>query len=83
MCKNFTTWLNEQLYTNDGQFVSFYNHAAKLQKLQQMANKWTITANTYITIICLEEKHVQSYDCAVTSMESDPKEQLLHNAWKP
>jgi hypothetical protein len=82
MCKNFTTWLNKQLYSNDGQFGSFYNHAAKLQKLQQMANIWTITTNTYITIICLEEKHIQSYDWAVTSMESDPKQQLLHTAWK-
>jgi len=35
MCKNFTTWLNKQLYSNDGQFESFHNHAAKLQKLQQ------------------------------------------------
>lgn len=82
MCKNITTWLNKQLYSNDGQFVSFYNHAAKLQKFQQMANIWTITTNTYITIISLGGKHAQSYDCAVTSTESNRKEQLLHTARK-
>jgi len=46
--------------------VCFYNHAAKLQKLQQMTNIWTITTNTYVTIMRLKEKHVQSYDHAVT-----------------
>lgn len=70
---------NKQLYSNGGHFESFYNHAAKVQKLQHMTNIRTSTTITYIIIICLLQKHVQSYECAVNWTESDPA-QLLHTA---